>query len=112
MKIRNGAAPGNQTRGASPSTRHGEALSPGTLEAFGSELLDRVRGLNERLLQEHKALKPLLSIKDVAKTLGISPRTAETMLAAGELPPPLWIGKQRRWHPDSIAAYVRSREAA
>lgn len=103
-----------------PQLLHGEALPPDVLQAkldalredLRSELARVVEEQNEALLRRHQALKPLLSIRDVAKTLGVSERTAETMLAGGELPPPLWIGKQRRWHPDSIAALIRSREVA
>ena len=101
----------------SPEELYGAAGPPDVLAAKVAALLrphlaEAVREQNERLLQEHRALKPLLSLGDVARTLKKSVRSCETMLAAGELPPPLWIGGVRRWHPDTIAAYLRAREVA
>ncbi len=69
-----------------------------------------IREVNQQLLNEHIALKSLLSIRDVARTLSISVRTLETLLAEGKLPSPIWVGGQRRWHPDTIAAFLRSRQ--
>ena len=69
-----------------------------------------VREENESLLAQHVTLKPLQSLKGVAKSLDVSIRTAETMLASGEFPPALWIAGQRRWHPDTVAAFLRSRD--
>lgn len=63
---------------------------------------------NKKLLDKHTALKPLLSPLDVARALSVSKRTVETMVAAEELPAPLWVKGQRRWHPDVIVAYMRS----
>ena len=96
-------------------TPHSEAMPPNVLaarlEAFRADLsehiLDRVRALNEELLREHTALKPLMSVQDVARTLNVSTRTTETLIASGKLHP-LWIKGQRRFDPDTVAAYMRS----
>lgn len=66
-----------------------------------------VRETGLRLLHERKALKPLLAVRDVARTLNVSERTVETLIAMGELRP-LWVKGQRRFHPDTVDAYVRS----
>lgn len=73
------------------------------------ELAEIIETQNERLLQQHTALKPLMSIKDVARTLGVSERTVETLVAVGKLRP-LWIKGQRRFHPDAVDAFIRAGE--
>lgn len=62
-----------------------------------------------KLLEEHITLKPLLSVSDLARTLKVSLRTVETLIAAGKLRP-LWIRGVRRFHPDAVDAYLRSCE--
>ena len=64
----------------------------------------------EDLLKERQ-LKDLLTIEDVAKALKVSKRTAETIVARGELPY-LPIQGQRRFAPDTVAVYVASRRGA
>ncbi len=79
------------------------------LDAQFSDLAAVIEAQAELLFERHRATKPLLSVKDLAKTLGISQRKLETLIAAGELAP-LWIGGQRRFHPDAIDAYLRQCE--
>jgi predicted DNA-binding transcriptional regulator AlpA len=94
---------------------HSEVDPPGVLQArlqaleerITERVLEGIRKENRRLIEEQKTLKPLLSIKDVAETLSKSKRWCETALRAGELPAPLWIGGTRRWHPDTLDAYIR-----
>ena len=97
---------------------HSEADPPDVLAAKVATLLllhvkehitETVRKLNELLLKEHAAMKPLLSVDDLAKTLKVSPRTVEKIIACGEIKP-LWIKGQRRFHPDAVDAYLRSSE--
>lgn len=64
---------------------------------------------NRQLLEEHRSMKPLLCVGDVARTLQVSMRTVETLIASGKLRP-LWIRGVRRFHPDAISAYLRSCE--
>lgn len=66
----------------------------------------KLDALPMRLLEAAQATKPLMSVSDVARTLGVSKRTVETLVADEELRP-LWIKGQRRFHPDAIDAYVR-----
>lgn len=73
------------------------------------ELAEVIEAQNERLLRRHTALKPLMSVKDVARTLGVSERTVETLVASGKLQP-LWIKGQRRFHPDAVEAFIRAGE--
>ena len=91
----------------------GRAFPEDALEArlahFGETLLARLQALNEQLLQEHHALKPLLSVKDVARTLAVSERTVEALIQRGRLRP-LWVKGQRRFHPDAVDAYLRACE--
>jgi len=77
------------------------------LEITRDDIREMFRAEAEKLLQEHSALRPLMSVKDVARTLDVSPRTVETLVADGELRP-LWIKGQRRFHPDTIDAYIRA----
>ena len=101
-----------------PGFNHSEAVPPDVLAARIATLLrpellahitEAVRGLNELLLAEHAATKQLLSVQDLAKTLHVSPRTAEKIIAAGKIRP-LWIEGQRRFHPDTVMAYLRTCE--
>jgi|GEM_PF-5011931 len=91
------------------SYRIEEAISNALKDHLESLIRETVRAENETLLSRHSGLKPLLSIKDVAKTLNCSVRTVETCIAEGAIKP-LWIKGQRRFHPDTIAAYIRDRE--
>ena len=99
-------------------TTHSEAVPPDVLAARVATLLrpelaaqigETVRGLYELLLAEHAAQKQLLSVADLAKTLNVSRRTVETIIAAGKIRP-LWIQGQRRFHPDVVTAYLRTCE--
>lgn len=42
-------------------------------------------------------MEPLLNADEVAKLLKISKRTLESMIARGDGPPLITIGRQRRW---------------
>ena len=95
---------------------HSEAVPPDVLAAKVATLLrpelaaqigETVRGLYELLLAEHAAQKQLLSVADLAKTLNVSRRTVENIIAAGKIRP-LWIEGQRRFHPDMVDAYLRN----
>lgn len=49
----------------------------------------------------------LLTRKDVAHMLGVSTRTLSRIVAAGSLRP-LRVGRQVRFHPDALDAYLRA----
>lgn len=51
----------------------------------------------------------LYSVQDFARRLRISPRTLETLIARGEAPPVIRIGKLRRWKPEDITTWLDSR---
>lgn len=80
------------------------------IEAIADAVDARVAARNEALAREMlAAARPLLSLQDVAKTLAVSLRTVETLVGAGDLRV-LWVGAQRRVHPDTLATYLRSRD--
>jgi len=54
----------------------------------------------------HSWPKPLLSVNNLAKTLNVSKRTVEKIIADGEIRP-IWIRGQRRFHPETVDAYIR-----
>ena len=100
----------------SPGINHGEAVPPDVLAArvatllrpeLAAQIAETVHGLYELLLIEHAAQKQLLSVNDLAKTLNVSRRTVENIIAAGKIRP-LWIEGQRRFHPDMVDAYLRN----
>ena len=108
----------NKPKDEAPGFNHSEAFPPDVLAARVATLLrpelaahitETVRTLNELLLAEHASMKPLLSVADLAKTLKVSPRTAEKIIATGKIRP-LWIEGQRRFHPDTVDAYLRTCE--
>lgn len=49
----------------------------------------------------------LLTIKDVARYLGVSPRTVQTIVAEGGLTP-IKVRSQTRFSPENVETYVRS----
>ena len=83
-----------------------EELSPETLEYIQAQI-DRM--LQERLEASRKssATQPSLwTVQQAADYLNISKRTFEKEINAGRIRP-IWIRNQRRFHPDSVEAYVR-----
>lgn len=59
------------------------------------------------LMVEIRNMNPLLSVADVAKTLNISERKVDDLIQEGEIPV-LWIGGQKRVHPDNLKAFLYS----
>lgn len=53
----------------------------------------------------------LLSIREVAARLGITPRSIWNLIADTELPKPLRVGGARRFKPDDIEDYIRRLDA-
>ena len=106
----------SQSNMAEPAT-HSDAVPPDVLDArlvafrdhLTEHVVEQVRALNEQLLREYSAMKPLLDVADVARTLGVSPRTVEKLIGLGKLKP-LWVKGQRRFHPDAVTAYLRTCE--
>ena len=73
-------------------------------------LADVVREQVEQALKEHGVMEPLMSMKDVAKTLRVSPRTVEDLIIMNRVLNPIWVGGQRRFFPDDVRAYLHSRK--
>ena len=49
----------------------------------------------------------LLNVDEVAKVLSVSVRTVWRLVSAGELPPPMKVGKRlRRWRARDIENYI------
>lgn len=97
----------DESRGeAGPDNFHNGRFSSLKAE-FCKAVKEIVCRQNKRLLEEHRAMKPLLSTDDLATTLNVSKRTVEKIIAEGKIRP-LWIRGQRRYHPDTVAAYLRS----
>ena len=48
----------------------------------------------------------LLTVKEVAHLLGLGQRTVWRLSSIGELPPPIRIGRSRRWRRQAIEEYV------
>ena len=47
-----------------------------------------------------------VSIKSLAKMLDVSVRHVERMQAAGKLPPPIRLGRSKRWRIEDIFAWL------
>lgn len=78
------------------------------VQGLKDELADIVREQVDQALTEHGVMEPLMSIKDVAKTLRVSPRTVEDLLIMNRVLNPIWVGGQRRFFPDDVRAYLHS----
>ena len=51
----------------------------------------------------------LVSTNELANRLGISVRMLETLIAKGQVPPFIKIGRLRRWHPERVDAWINER---
>ena len=52
-------------------------------------------------------MTPLLTVEEVARILCVSKRTIWRLVASGELPPPVKVGKRlRRWRLQDIEDFV------
>lgn len=54
----------------------------------------------------------LHDIKFFAEQFGCSPRKIQLLVAAGEFPAPIRIGRLIRWRKEEVAAWVQSRAEA
>jgi len=70
-------------------------------------LIEAFREESQKLLEEQKQMEALLSIDEVADILGVSKRTVEDIVASERLKP-IWVKGQRRFHPDTVDAYLRN----
>lgn len=55
------------------------------------------------------ALRPLLTLREVAGILGVSRSGLYHLLAKRELPAPMRIGRASRWDPAELEAWIRTR---
>ena len=53
----------------------------------------------------------LWDVKGVARALGLGVRTVWRLSSSGELPPPISVGRCKRWERRAIEAYVARRVA-
>lgn len=54
-------------------------------------------------------MEHLLDAIQVSQYLKISKRSLESLLARGEGPRHLWVGRQRRWRPDDLHRWTADR---
>jgi len=87
-----------------------DAPFPESVRALKCELFRGIRNIirqeQERLLGQERPVKPLLSLDDLADTLGVSKRTAQRIVADGEINP-IWIRSQKRFRPEAVRSYLR-----
>ncbi len=57
------------------------------------------------------AINPLLDARSLSNVLSISPRTLETLVARGEGPPYIRLGRQRRWRLEEVDAWIKAKQA-
>lgn len=62
--------------------------------------------LHTKSKMQQTALTPLWDAKALADYLQVSRRTMETMIARGDAPPHLRIGRQRRWRQEDVQSWV------
>lgn len=55
-------------------------------------------------------VKLALTVKDVAEMLGIGRRTVWRLIATGQIPPPMRIGRSVRWRKASFERWLEKRE--
>lgn len=59
-----------------------------------------------------KELPTLLTKKQIAEYLGVTVRSIDRYVAAGELPNPIRIGGRLRWRQQALAEFIERREQA
>ena len=50
----------------------------------------------------------LIDATQITELLGVSVRTVERLVDAGKLPPPVYVGRCKRWYEDQIIEAIRS----
>lgn len=56
---------------------------------------------------QQTTFQPLLDARALSRFLSLSPRTLEALVARGEAPPYIWLGRQRRWRQEVVDAWLR-----
>lgn len=80
------------------------------LTEFRSAVRDEFEGVAAHLIASTVPRRPrLLCIDGVANHFGVSKRTVERLIADGRLRP-VWVGGQRRFTAEAIAAFERAGE--
>ncbi len=59
-----------------------------------------------------RAVQLLWSVRDVAHALGVSERAVWRWAAIGELPPPIQLGRLKRWRRSAIESWIEKRQRA
>lgn len=65
---------------------------------------------NNPIPQTHPYPSELLTATDVIRLLKIGRRTLNRLLARGEFPPPIRIGRLLRWRPEIVHNWLVARE--
>ena len=60
----------------------------------------------KQIIESERGTVRLLTTADLGKQLQLSKRTISRMLSAGELPPPVRIGRLVRWREADIAQFI------
>jgi excisionase family DNA binding protein len=62
--------------------------------------------------EETAGIARLLSKKELARLLGVSPRSVDRLVAAGQLPRPIKVGALSRWRRDDVEQWIASQAAS
>lgn len=62
-------------------------------------------------MTQQTAFSPLMDARALSLVLSISPRTLETIVARGEGPPFIRLGRQRRWRMEDVDAWIKAKQA-
>lgn len=57
---------------------------------------------------QSSAVERLLNATDITQLLGVSRRTFDTLVARGETPPHILIGRQRRWRQQDVSDWIEA----
>lgn len=99
-------APTLPRRPALPADAAALAERVEALEGLLADVLDSLERLPERL--SGAVVSPMLSADDLAARLSVSRRTVDALDAAGDLPPAVRIGRQRRWDRGAVETWIRT----
>ena len=91
------------------TNRPKNTLAQASEDTLQEVLGERQKLVDRRAFEQAVIIEPLLSINHLAQWLGISVRTIDNLAAHNEAPPFVRIGRQRKWCPDDVRAWLQSR---
>ena len=86
-------------------------LALDTQKAEGRDCVAELFGVSKMQSVMESPPNKLMTIREVAERLGVTPRTVWNLIAGGEFPRPLRVGGSRRFQQSDIQRYIAGLDA-